>query len=248
MPSKKKENKVKILGVSIDSTSMGEVLRKISQRITKGKKTVIFTPNPEFLVFAKENPWFRQILNSADILLPDGIGLIWAAKLLGKTLRYRVAGADLVEELLSLASERGWRVGIIGARGGVASERKRQLEILRKKYRGAKIFSLEETPDWEKEKWEIILSCQGMGKQELWIAKNFDKASSLVFIGVGGSLDYLTGFVPRAPFFIRKMGFEWFFRLLIQPWRWRRQLSLVRFILMIISLKYRRQRVVLNYF
>jgi N-acetylglucosaminyldiphosphoundecaprenol N-acetyl-beta-D-mannosaminyltransferase len=230
MTSKKGDNKVKILGVRIDSTSMGEVLRKISQRMMEGKKTVIFTPNPEFLVFAKENPWFKQLLNSADILPPDGVGLVWAAKFLRKPLKGRVAGADLAEELLKLANEKGWRVGIVGARRGVASERQQQLEILRKKYPRAKIFSLEETPNWEREKWEIIFACQGMEKQERWIREKFDKVSALVFMGIGGSLDYLTGFVPRAPLFIRKIGFEWLFRLLIQPWRWKRQVNLLKFI------------------
>lgn len=235
MPLKRSDNKVKILGVRVDSTSLKEVLNIVVQRIVRGQKTVIFTPNPEFLVFARKNPWFKGVLNSADILLPDGIGLVLAAKILGKLLKGRVAGADLVEKLLKLADKKGWRVGVVGARRGVAGERQKQLEILRKKYPGAKIFSLEETQNWEKKKWEIILACQGMGKQEKWIRENLNKIPGLVFIGAGGSLDYLTGFVPRAPLFIRKIGFEWFFRLLIQPWRWKRQKSLLKFVWLLVK-------------
>jgi len=235
MPSKKIDNKVKIFGVRVDSTSADEVLRKIVQRKRRGKKTVIFTPNPEFLVFAGENPWFKKVLNSADILLPDGVGLVLAAKILGKPLKGRVAGADLVEKLLKLADKKGWRVGIVGARRGVVTERRRQVEILRQKYPGAKIACLEETPSWEKEKWDIIFACQGMGEQERWIGKNLNKIPTGVFLGVGGSFDYLTGFVPRAPLFIRKIGFEWLFRLLIQPWRWRRQLKLIKFIWLVLN-------------
>jgi len=235
MSLKNSGNKVKILGVGIDSTSLDKVLKEISQRLTKRQKTVVFTPNPEFLVFAWENPWFKKVLNSADILLPDGVGLLLAAKILGKPLKGRVAGADLAEELLRLADKKGWRVGIVGARRGAAAERRRQVEILRQKYPGAKIACLEETPNWEKEKWDIIFACQGMGEQERWIGKNLNKIPAGVFLGVGGSLDYLTDFAPRAPLFIRKIGFEWLFRLLVQPWRWRRQLALLKFLWLVVK-------------
>ena len=238
MPSKNSENRVKILGVGVDSTSLREVLRGISQLIEEGKKTVIFTPNPEFLVYARKNPDFREILNSADISLPDGVGLVWAAKILGKPLKGRVAGADLVEELLDLANEKRWRVGIVGARRGVGIQRQQQVEILQQKYPRAKITCLEEKPNWEKQKWEIVFACQGMEKQEGWIAENLNKIPAIIFMGIGGSLDYLTGFAPRAPFFIRKIGFEWLFRLLAQPWRWRRQLNLLKFIYLVLRQRF----------
>jgi len=238
MSSKKVDDMEKILGVGVDSTSLDEVLKRIVQRKKEGKKTVVFTPNPEFLVFAWENPWFKKFLNSADVLLPDGVGLVLAAKILGKPLESRVAGADLVEELLKLAGEKGWQVGIVGARRGEASQRRQQLEVLRRKYPGAKIACLEEDSHWVKEKWDIIFACQGMGEQERWIIKNLSKVSSAIFLGAGGSLDYLTGFAPRAPLFIRKIGFEWLFRLLVQPWRWQRQLALVKFVLLIFRQKF----------
>jgi len=238
MPSKKSENKAKILGVGVDSTSLDKVLKEIYWRIKKRKKTVVFTPNPEFLVYAMKSPSFRETLNFADISLPDGIGLVWAAKLLGQPLTHRVSGADLVEKLLGLANEKHWRVAVVGARRGMIEERRRQREILQKKYPGAKIAILEDTPGEKKRRWEIIFACQGMGKQEGWIVENLNKISAIVFMGIGGSLDFLTGFTPRAPFFIRKIGFEWLFRLLIQPWRWRRQLSLGKFIWLVIRQKF----------
>jgi len=239
MFSKKSGNKAKILGVRVDSTSLDKVLKEITRRIKRKKKTVIFTPNPEFLVYAAKNPKFKEILNSADISLPDGIGLVWAAKILGYPLKHRVPGADLVEKLLVLANEKHWRIAIAGARRGVAKERRQQREILQKKYPGAEIVILEDVVCKKKQKWEIIFVCQGMGKQEEWILENLNKISAVVFIGVGGSLDFLTGFAPRAPFFIRKIGFEWLFRLLIQPWRWRRQLALVKFVWLVIRQKFK---------
>jgi len=233
-PFKKAENSVKILGVRVDSTSTSSVLKKICRRMTKGKKTVIFTPNPEFLVSAGQNLGFKKLLNSADICLPDGIGLVWAAKILGKPLKTRVAGVDVAERLLELANKKGWRVGIARARRGVVKERRQQIKILQQKYPQAKIAALEDTPGWQKENWQIIFACQGMRKQEEWIKKNFSKTNTLVFMGVGGALDFLSGFAPRAPVFIRKMGLEWLFRLLVQPWRWRRQRVLLKFVWLVI--------------
>ena len=237
LPFKKAENSVKILGVRVNSTSTSSVLKKIRQRMAEGKKTLIFTPNPEFLVFARQNPWFREILNSADILVPDGIGLVWASRILGKPLKGRLAGVDLAEKLLKLADKNYWQVGIVGARRGVVSQRRQQVEILRKKYPGAKIFALEDTPGWQKKKWEIIFACQGMGEQEKWAVENLPKIKALLIIGAGGSLDFLSGFSRRAPFFIRKIGFEWFWRLFWEPWRARRQLALLKFIWLVILQK-----------
>ncbi len=239
-PFKKAENSVKIIGVRVNSTQLAEVLKKIRQSMAEGKKILIFTPNPEFLVFAKENPWFREILNSADISIPDGIGLVWASRILGKPLKGRLTGVDLAEKLLKLADKNCWQVGIVGARRGVVSQRRRQMEILRQKYPAAKIFALEDTPGWQKQKWEIIFACQGMGEQEKWAVENLPKIKAMVIIGAGGSLDFLTGFSRRAPVFIRKIGFEWFWRLVWEPWRARRQLALLKFIWLVILQKLHR--------
>jgi len=236
---KNADNMGKILGVRINSTNINKVLKKIYQRVIEGRKTLIFTPNPEFLVFAseKQNLWFKRLLNLADISLPDGIGLVWAAKILGEPVRERVAGADVVEGLLRLANKYKWRVGVVGARRGNISERRKQIKILSQKYPEAEIAALEDTLNWEKQKWHLVFACQGMGTQEKWAAENLHKLKILAIMGAGGSLDFLTGFAPRAPFFIRKIGFEWFFRLLVQPWRWQRQIALVKFILLVFRQK-----------
>lgn len=237
-PLKKAEDTVKILGIRINSTSTGSVLKKIDKRIRAGQKTFIVTPNPEFLVSAKQNPWFRKILNSADISIPDGVGLLLVSRLLGKPLKERVSGADLAEKLLLKALENGWRVGIVGARRGNGEERQRMVRILEKKYPGAKIAALEDTPGWQKQKWEIIFACQGMGDQEKWADQNFPKINAKVIMGAGGSLDFLTGFAQRAPKMVRKLGLEWFWRLAREPWRWKRQLNLLEFIWLVLKEKF----------
>lgn len=236
---KKAGNSVKILGINLNSTTIDEVLKEILWRMEKGQKTFIVTPNPEFLVFAQKNHWFKKILNQADFAIPDGIGLLFASRILGCPLKKRVAGADLVEKLLKEANFRNWQIGVVGARRGVTVERRKLVKVLRKKYLRVKIAALEDTPGWQKQKWEIIFACQGMGEQEKWLNKNFAKTKALVFMGAGGSLDFLAGFARRAPLFVRKIGFEWFWRLVHQPWRARRQLALLKFIWLVILQKLR---------
>jgi len=235
------ENSVKIFGVKVDSTSFDEALKKVLQRIKRRQKTFIFTPNPEFLVFAKRNLWFKRILNLADISLPDGVGLVWGSRILGKPLKERIAGVDFAKRLLEIANKNGWRVGMVGLRRGVPEEERRQIEILRKRYPGAFFLNLGEVDSHGRGKLglKIVFACQGMGEQEKWIVKNSPNVEALVFFGAGGALDFLTGFAPRAPFIIRKIGFEWLFRLLIQPWRWRRQKALLDFIYLLLKEKFK---------
>lgn len=233
--SEKIDNTRKILGVAICSTTLEEVLKKICRAIKEKRKIFVATPNPEFLVFAHEHPWFKKILAKADISLPDGIGLIWAGKILGLLIKERVTGADLAEKLMILANKNRWRVGIIGARRGVKEEREKLVINLKKKYPNSFIDILEDTPLGTSKKWEIIFACQGMGEQERWIVDNLKKMNALVFIGAGGSLDFLGGFASRAPFCIRKIGFEWLWRLIHEPWRWRRQLKLIKFLWLVLK-------------
>ncbi|HUS60499.1 MAG TPA: WecB/TagA/CpsF family glycosyltransferase [Nevskiaceae bacterium] len=235
MTRKKDGNSVEILGINLSSAPEGEVLKKIVKRVEEKKKTFVVTPNPEFFVFTQDNPWFKKILNSATIAVPDGVGLVWASWVLGTEprLKQRITGADLSAGLLIEANKKHWRVGVVGVRRGVEKEARVFIQNLQKKYRQAKIFNLEEINEWQKKEWEIIFACQGMGKQEKWIQAHFKTAKAGLFMGAGGALDYLTGFVPRAPAWFRRIGLEWLYRLFKQPWRWRRQLALIYFIWLI---------------
>ena len=219
MTFKKAPNTVVILGVRLNSTLQDKVLAEIVSRVACGQKTFVVTPNSEFLVYAQKHAWFKKILNQADMAVPDTIGLILAAWVLGQPLKTRVTGADLVAKLLVVAKENGWRVGVIGARSGDKDERQKLIKKLQQKYSGAKIVSLEETPDWPKKGWQLVFACQGMGKQEKWIAQNLPRAQEGGFMGVGSSLDYLTGFARRAPFWLRRLGLEWLWRFILRPRR-----------------------------
>jgi len=218
---KKGRSTCQILGVTLDSTTLDQVLTEVETRVKNHQKTLIVTPNPEFLVFSQKNQWFKKILNSAAVAIPDGIGLILASWWL-KTeprLTRRIAGADLIARLLDLANQNHWQVGVIGARAGKESERKKLIAELAKKYSQAQIAALEDTINWQKKKWVLVLACQGMGEQEKWLWQHFSKIKADIFIGVGGSLDFLAGFSQRAPVFLRGLGLEWLWRLARRPKR-----------------------------
>jgi N-acetylglucosaminyldiphosphoundecaprenol N-acetyl-beta-D-mannosaminyltransferase len=214
-------NIAQILKVRINSTSVGSVLSQILDFVANPRlerKLVIFTPNPEFLVAAHKDAEFRQVLNQADINWPEGFGLVLAGKLLGQPIKERVGGASLVERLLEIGNRDKWKVGIVGARRGVREETEKQIRKLQQKYPGLTIVNLE---DYQSKisnlKFQIVLACQGMEKQERWIIENKDKINAKVFMGVGGSLDFLTGFSQRAPIWMQAVGLEWLWRALQRP-------------------------------
>jgi N-acetylglucosaminyldiphosphoundecaprenol N-acetyl-beta-D-mannosaminyltransferase len=205
---------LQILGVGLNGTSTSSVLEKIESAIKNEAKLVIFTPNPEFLVLASRDSSFKYLLNQADINIPDGVGLLWASKFL-KTqplLKTRVAGVDLVKELFVKGQELGWKFGVVGNRRGDVKEAEEQIEKLRQEFPNLQIANYEDG-----KKYDIVLACQGMELQERWIIENKDKVNAKVFIGVGGSLDLLSGFTKRAPNIVRKMGLEWLWRLVGNP-------------------------------
>jgi len=274
--------KKNILGVDITEATKKEILEYIVKNLEKFKKKLfVVTPNPEFLVLASKNNTFKNVLNKADLASPDGIGVMIAAKFLGKPLRERFAGVDLVKSLCREVAEKPITVGFLGGRAGVAEL---TAECLRKKYPGLKVaFAGEEWLEAQQTRIsddvrlqsleklssnsaslsksrlqskikptfnssesglsrsmvsiDILFVALGAPKQEFWINKNLDKIPVKVAIGVGGAFDYISGKTPRAPTFIRSVGLEWLFRLVVQPWRIKRQLALIEFIRLVVKEK-----------
>ena len=274
--------KKNILGVGITNGTKEEILEYIVKNLENFRKKLFFvTPNPEFLVLANKNPNFKNVLNRADLASTDGIGIIIAAKFLGKSLKGRFTGIDLVESLCKEVARKPITVGFLGGRDGVAEK---TAECLQKKYFGLKVnFVGEEWPNAEKarqprvsydaalQKFEnkslnsaslsksrlqsetkptfsssenglprfvdILFVAFGAPKQEMWINENLDKIPVKIAIGVGGAFDYISGRTPRAPEFLRSMGLEWLFRLILQPWRFKRQLALLKFIYLVLKEK-----------
>lgn len=260
-----------LLGISITNALEKNILEFILENLKTGsKKYYVVTPNPEILVFANKNKDFKKILNNARLALPDGSGVIWAGKILGKNFKERVTGTDLVKNLCKIVAEKPITVGFLGGGPKIAEK---TAECLGWKYPGLKIvFTGEEWPkDFfaPKQKMEdrrskiernvhpqasniknpsssfyctsssidILFVAFGFPKQEIWMSENIQKLPVKVMIGVGGAFDYISGKVPRAPVFLQKLGFEWLYRLIRQPWRIKRQLALLEFIFLVLKEK-----------
>jgi len=235
--------KKNILGVWVTNASMDKILEYITRGLKKSsKKYFIVTPNPEFLTLANSDISYKKILNKAKIALPDGVGLMLASRVLNRPLKERVTGVDLLESLCSSVSEKPITVGFLGGRDGIADK---AAECLLKKYPGLKVaFAQSEYNVYKNynnyngyKRIDILFVAFGVPKQERWIYENLDKLPIKVAIGVGGAFDYISGRVPRAPWFVRKIGFEWLFRLIVQPWRLKRQLALLEFAFLVLKEK-----------
>jgi len=239
--------KKNILGVGITNSTKEEILEYIIKSLENFEKKLFFvTPNPEFLVLANKNPAFKNILNRADLALNDGIGVLIAGKILGKKLKQRFTGVELLENLCLMLAEKPITVGFLGGRPGVAEK---TAECLQKKYPGLRIsFVGEEWPEDNMDdrrlkvedrnsstfyhlpsSIDILFVAFGAPKQEMWISENLDKIPVKIAIGVGGAFDYISGRVERAPLWVQKIGLEWLYRLIREPWRIQRQLSLLEF-------------------
>jgi N-acetylglucosaminyldiphosphoundecaprenol N-acetyl-beta-D-mannosaminyltransferase len=230
-------NKKKLLGVGFSDANKQEVLEFIVTGLqNQSEKYYIVTPNPELLIIASKDSNYQEVLNNAKLALPDGIGVMIAGKIMGVPLKERIHGVDLVESLSKEVSKQPITVGFLGAGPNIAEL---TAECLRKKYPGLKVGLV--SKDWSDElknkKIDILFVAFGSPKQEIWISENLGVLPAKVVVGVGGAFDFISGKVRRAPLFMRKIGLEWLFRLIIQPWRIKRQLRLVRFMLLVLKEK-----------
>lgn len=231
---------VVLLGVRVDDVTGDEALSLIEDFIREGIPHQVVTVNPEFVVAAQGDEEFRRILNAADLALPDGIGLIWASRLLsrGRPLRERVAGSDLVPKIAALATERGYRLFLLGAAPGVAKEAAQRLCQWNPGLTIAGTYAGSPAVEEEGEivalvraaKPDVLFVAYGAPAQDEWIARNLERLGVPVCIGVGGAFDFIAGRAKRAPVWMQRLGLEWLHRLCYQPWRWRRQLALLKFV------------------
>jgi N-acetylglucosaminyldiphosphoundecaprenol N-acetyl-beta-D-mannosaminyltransferase len=233
---------ITILGVRVDDVTYEEALSHIERYVEDGGTHQVATVNVEFIMEARRNPAFRRILAQADLCVPDGVGVLWAARRQGCPLRQRVAGVDLVEKIVARGAARGWRIYFLGAAPGVAE---RAATVLAGRYPGLKVagcYAGSPRPEEEDEivGWvraarpDVLFVAYGAPKQDLWVARNQARIGVPVAVGVGGSFDYIAGVARRAPEWAQRAGLEWLHRLVKEPWRWRRQLVIPRFVLLVL--------------
>lgn len=239
--------RTQILGVAFDVVTMEEAVEKAKSFLRAEGQHYICTPNPEIVMEAREDKELAEILKKADMVVPDGIGVVWASKYSGKRLPERVAGYDLTQRLMREMAGAGEAFYFFGGAPGVAAAAARKM---RKEHPGLKVTGVHNGYFDEKEEKKIIEDIKkrapsillvGLGapKQEKWIAAHMRETGAKLCIGVGGSFDVMAGNVKRAPEVFRRLGLEWFYRLMTQPTRWRRMLRLPLFALTVLKEKRR---------
>jgi N-acetylglucosaminyldiphosphoundecaprenol N-acetyl-beta-D-mannosaminyltransferase len=227
-----------ILGVRADNVNYDQALSLIEGFVVSGTPHQVVTVNPEFIVAAQYDHDFCGIINASSLALPDGVGLLRAARFLGRPLQERVTGTDTVQRLAALAAQKGYSLFLLGAAPGVAVATAARLC---ETYPGLRIVgthagspALEEEDEIvkmiQKAKPDILLVAYGAPQQDKWIARNLQRLEVPVAMGVGGAFDFISGRTKRAPRWVQRLGLEWLHRLLREPWRWRRMLALPRFV------------------
>lgn len=262
--TKKTDYSTELLGISFFSKSKEQLLKIITQKIENSSKvSYIVTPNPEQIIQARQDKDFFTVLKNADFKIADGIGLIWASKILAKNRQSdlpRITGRELTLDLLRLAEQKKKRVLVLGGRDYnksnlISASQQDSAWLL-----DHSSFSFNWLPGYEdathptdieeelvigqikKIKPDIVFVAFGAPKQEKWIWTHQELLQDnqvKIAMAVGGSFDQLLGLVPQTPQYLSRLGLEWLFRLVTQPWRWRRQLRLISFIILVIKERFR---------
>ena len=231
-----------ILGVGVDNVSLGRARKTVLGYIRGDRPRVVFTPNPEMIMAARRDPELLNILGGADLVVPDGVGVVLASKLTDHPINARTAGFDLIRAVLGGIAGKN-SVYLLGGKPGVAVSAAKRL---RKAYPGLEVvgaadgyFDLKKEKqileDIRQKRPDLLLVGLGMGKQEKWINRHKGRLPFKAAIGCGGSLDVFAGNAKRAPAVFRALGLEWFYRLVREPSRLRRQLCLPAFAALAVS-------------
>lgn len=236
-------DKVNILGVYVDTVTISQAADKIMGFFNEDRLHSVFTPNSEIIMAAYRDPEFCEMLNNSDLLTADGIGVVYASRILKKPINERAAGYDIARKVLEKLNYTDHKLFLFGGKPGVAEE---AAANLKKEYPELNIvgtrngyFSADDEADIVDEinasGADIVFVCLGAPKQEKWINSHKDELNVRVAMGIGGSLDVFAGRVERAPDFWCKIGMEWFYRLVKEPWRIGRMMDLPKFAATVIT-------------
>lgn len=231
-----------ILGVPIDIVTNKSAFEKFRSLLKEEKCSVIFTPNSEIVMAASKDEGLKKVLKESDLCIPDGIGLIYASKIHNLGLTERVTGVDFMYKILSYCNDYDKSIYILGGKPGVAEM---ACKNIHKKFPNVKIKGFADGYFKKEEERKIIERINGLKpdilfvglgapKQEIWIHQYKDKLNVKVAMGVGGSIDIWAGTAKRAPEIFQKLGLEWFYRLIKEPWRYKRMMVLPKFMIKVL--------------
>lgn len=230
-----------VLGVKIHNLTENEFLERVKAMLETQKPHYITTPNPEIIVRCQTDQELKEVVNLADLNLADGAGLVVLSRFINKPLKERLSGIDSFFSVINLAQKEGYSVFLLGSEPGLAETAAKKLLASYPKLKIAgthhgyfkdseenQVISLvkEAKPD-------ILFVGLGAPRQEKWVAKNYREMGATITMVIGGSLDVVSGKVQRAPGWIQGMNIEWLYRLITNPWRWRRQVALLEFMFLI---------------
>ena len=226
-----------VLGIQVNTESYDELLPKVFERIETKQKSLIVAINPEKIISAKQNPELKKLLNEAEFQIPDGIGVILASKIQKGNITSRVTGVDMMLRLCEEAAKRQKPIFLYGGKPGIADKAAAKLQEL---YPTIQIAGTQDGYEKDNQKVvdkinaakpDLLFVAMGSPRQENWINSNRDQLHPTIYQGVGGSFDVLAGNVKRAPEAFQKVGMEWFYRLIKEPHRIKRQIKLPLFLL-----------------
>lgn len=239
--AEKSTARINVRGVYFNDTTLDKTVTALCNAIAEKKQTALYTPNSEIVQACIDEPALYEVINSAELIIPDGIGVVKAARILGTPFASgKIAGIEVGEEFVKHLSKTEYTVFLLGGKPEVASLAG---EKLSEKYPGIKFvgfhdgyFKKEGDENEEvirqinESGADALFVCLGAPTQEKWIYNNRDKLNSVnAFLALGGSLDGYAGLVKRAPRIFIKLGLEWFYRLIKEPWRLRRMMKLPKF-------------------
>ncbi|WP_181346835.1 WecB/TagA/CpsF family glycosyltransferase [Thalassobacillus sp. CUG 92003] len=243
---------VEILGIPITNIDHNTLVERMKLHIDNGEKSFVITANPEIVMRAKEDPYYRECIRSASYITADGIGIVKASRLMKNPLPERVTGYDLMIDFLQISHDRNYKIFLLGAHDDVLAKTVANIQDYYTNiqvvgsHHGFFDWDDHETAEVIAQKIEaaqpdLVFVALGAPKQEQWIAENWDRFDKGVFLCVGGSFDVLSGTVKRAPLKWQENNIEWLYRLFQKPSRWRRMSSLPRFAYHVIREKLNRR-------
>ena len=241
-----KPKRIEVLGVPVDAVNMEEALAIVEAMLCGDKAETVIAVNPEKIIKAQTDPALLGRLRNAGLLIPDGIGVVAAAKILGLARMERVPGSELMPAICERAALKGYKVFLFGAS---PETNMRAVEVLRERYPEIQIVGCQDGYVKDQammqlierinaSQAEILFIALGSPKQELWMEEYLPQLKVKVCQGVGGTFDVIAGHVKRAPLVFRKMHLEWFYRLASQPKRILRQSALPKFVLQVLRRKF----------
>ena len=255
-PNARSAQRAHVLSLPVDNVSLADTARIVERWAVRARTgsadeqdsvvppamSQIVTLNPEIAMLARRDPVLRQAIREAELVVPDGTGIVLASWLGDLRLGNRVTGVDVLEMCAHDSARTGYRVMLIGGEPGIAAEAARQLVA---RFPGASVSAADCGPVGDdtadvildiihRSAADVVFVALGAPAQERLIHAIKSRASAGVAIGVGGAFDYIAGKAPRAPRWMRAGGLEWIFRLIVQPWRWRRMLALPAFVLAVL--------------